>query len=782
MNTDNSNTGRDSGGDGRDSEPQWEETRSSARLGDDRYGGDGGVRRWLTPSMLITLRYWVMATLFVFAAGVIYYFAVDTAVIHRQEWTDKANKELQKEVLLPPLRGEILAADGSVLATNLTYYTLRMDFRASSFKDRQFALSLDSLCDSLAKYYPRRTSDGWKKYFNGQLGLKKEKRSRRLTLLRDLSWDEKETIRRTWPFFHIWSNPNKTGLTIESRERRTYPYGEMARRSIGRVGQTAECSEVHGISGLEKALDSLLYGHPGRAKKVPLTHNIVNWTDVPPRHGYTLRTTIDVGMQDIVDNELTSLLEQVEAEWGAAILMEASTGDIKAISNLERDSTGRYIEAMYHVLEGFEPGSVMKTISMTVALEDGFVRSLDQPFQVGVPFVFGGGSAIRDTHSPMTLPVRRFLEYSSNVGMTKLVAPHFADDPNRFRERLRQMGLLEPFNTGISGETVPYFPRLSLKAGGLTTLGRQTYGYGSRISPLYMCAFYNAIANDGRFVRPRIVSSLHTRDGRDSILPVTYVRDRICSAEHARQIREMLHEVIHGKGGTAKMLKNDIVDLCGKTGTSKIAYELTPQQIAKWREDLKKARTAADSAAARPKVPAGYREGHYRLAFCGIFPYDNPKYTCMVLISDPGPAFRSAGNTSGMVVRNVAMKMYSRGMLDNSSNYRSNPDGTPVVAKGSTPVLYAGMDAGRMKRLRDVLGTDRVRTLAQPAPSAAGTVPDVRGLSLRDALNRTEGAGFRTRVSGTGYVAAQSPAPGTRAKPGTVVTLVLRNYKVKSEQ
>lgn len=766
--------------DARDGQPDQVDTRSRARLGTDADGNETastGFRKYLSSSMLIYLRYSAIAALALLGSLKIFSEAYDTTVVHRADWEKKTNEELLREDIILPVRGEILADDNSVLATNLTFYTLRMDFQAASFREKQFLQSMDSLCDSLAKYYPVRDADGWKKLFNRELGKDKKKRSKCLTLLRDISFFEKETIRRTWPFYHIWSNPNKTGLTIESRERRSYPYGEMARRSIGRVGQTKECAEVHGISGLEKALDTLLYGKPGKAKKVPLTHKIANWTDIPARDGYTLRTTINVGIQDIVDRELNAVLSEIEADWGAAILMEASTGDIKAISNLERDSlTGNYQESMYHVLQGFEPGSVMKTISMVVALEDGFVSNLDQVYSIGGGFVFGAGKAIKDTHSPATLTVRQFLEYSSNIGMTKLVAPHFADNPNGFRERLRQMGLLDRFNTGIAGEEVPYFPPLDLRSGGLTTLGRQTYGYGSRISPLYMCAFYNAIANDGRFVRPRIVSALRMPDGTDSILPVTYVRDRICSAEHARQVREMLRRVIYEKGGTAKMLKSDMVEICGKTGTAKLTYEITPQQRKAWAEALKKARTREDSIAARPKIPGGYREGHYRLAFCGIFPYGNPKYTCMVLISNPKPGVRSAGYTSGMVLKRVAEKLYSRGLLDNSSNYRFDADGTPVSARGAAPVLYAGMDSARRNLVKSTLGTGKAGTLREPAPVQARRVPDVRGLSVRDALQRLETAGYRVHVRGSGYVAGQTPAPQTPARPGTTVTLNLDTY------
>lgn len=771
---DDADAGHGHGGYGRDDGRYTLDDRSHNLIG--IRGGDGAERGWrarVSPSMLIWMRYLFIASLVLLVATCTMRKVYHNTVKYSEEWTKKANEELLRQDTILPVRGDILAADGSVLATNLRFYTVRMDMRASDFREKAFVQALDSLCDSLAKYYPVHDAAGWKRKFNRQLGKKPKDRTRCLTLVRDITDDQLEQF-KTFPFFHRWTNPNKTGLTADARMKRQYPYGAMARRSIGIVGQTKTSKEVHGRSGLEQALDHLLYGKVGRARKVPLTHRIQNWTDIPAQNGYTLLTTIDVGMQDIMDGELNAILTQSEAKWGAAIMMEVATGDIKAISNLERDSSGRYVESMYHVLLGYEPGSVMKTISMVVALEDGFVTNINQEYSiVHGSYRFGGGSPINDTHSPSSLPVSRFLEYSSNQGMTKLVAPHFAKDPNGFRERLRQMGFLDRFNTGIAGETPPFFPHLDIESGGLTSLGRQTYGYASRISPLYMCAFYNAVANDGKFVRPRIVKALRNDNGIDSVFPVTYVRDSICSVKNARIVRTMLHGVIYGKGGTAKNLKNDIIELAGKTGTAKLPYEPTPEELERSRRAYKTARTHQDSVAARPRVQPGYRNGHYRLAFCGFFPYENPKYTCMVLICDPTPAYNSAGRSAGVVVRNIAMKMYSRGMLDNSSDYRVNPDGSPITAHGNKPLIYRGMDSDRTQRLGKALGSAGLRSAPAPAKTPPGTVPDVRGLSVRDALTRLEKAGYAVTVRGAGYVAAQSLPPGTRARRGSRVTLHL---------
>ncbi len=254
------------------------------------------------------------------------------------------------------------------------------------------------------------------------------------------------------------------------------------------------------------------------------------------------------------------------------------------------------------------------------------------------------------------------------------------------------------------------------------------------------------------------------------------MRDRICSEKNARILREMMHGVIYKEGGTAKHIKSKLVEMCGKTGTAHLTHEITPAQRKAWLEALKKAKTREDSIAARPVVPPGYREGHYRLAFCGMFPYDKPKYTCMVLISDPKPGVRSAEMTSGTVFRNIAEKMYSRGWLGNSSSFHAEADGTPVSAKGKTPVLYGGMDGSRRGKVKGFISAASVESFRTPATTTKGTVPDVRGLSVRDALRILSKAGYKVKAGGSGYVAAQTPVPGTAAPAGSRVALSLETY------
>ena len=681
----------------------------------------------------ILFRYGVVTILILLFSGAIGYKLFSTTVIDAPHWNEKARKQLEKVDTILPERGDILSDKGDILATNLRYYTVRVDFRCENFKQHQYQLALDQLADSMGKYFPVRTRDQWRKRLEEPLKSDPKKRPRAWPLITNISYLDLQRI-KTFPFFSI-GNRNKTGMTVESVMRRSNPYGAMARRSVGGVGQTAECKEIHGIYGLEKALDSLLYGVPGLAKKIALTKDIVNWTDVEPVPGYSVRTTIDIQLQDIVENELNRVLDSCSADWGCAVLMDVKTGDIKAISNLERSKHGNgYIEALNYAVVGFEPGSVVKPISMMIALEDGLVNNLEEVIPIGKSWAYAGGRAITDSHYNGSLRVREVIEQSSNIGMARIITRGYDKNPKAFVERLRGIGFLDPMNTGIAGETTPYFR----SDPGRVDLSRMCYGYASQIPPIYTLSIYNAIANGGRYVRPRLVKGLRT-ENFDSVLPVTYIRDRICSEENARKMQYMLKQVVWGAHGTGRSLKNDKVALAGKTGT---CYSVDP-------------------------ATGKYNTARKRLAFCGFFPADDPQYSCFVLTFYPKRNMFGAASTSGQVMKNIAVKMYSRGLLGNSSDFAEGAAGV------SRAQLYGTNIPERHKAVRQAAGIKSEAHPAAPRKMPKGTVPSVLGLGVREAVATLENNGFNVKFQGTGYVRQQIPEEGTPLKRGSTVTLAL---------
>ncbi len=454
----------------------------------------------------ILVRYGLVVGFMLLFSTMIVWNLFKTTTIQAHAWKLKADSILTITTPIEPERGKLLADNGTVLAANLQYYVPRIDWFTDGIKLDTLMKDIGPLCDSLAAFDNSMTAEQWRAKILGDRERileaatnpapgKKAKKNRAYKLFpRMLTHKEYERVRR-FPFLR--RAKNKNGFYYEMHNRRIKPYGNMAARSIGNVGQNETSSSIHGHSGLEMALDSLLYGKPGKARNIQLTNGIVKAESQPAVKGYDITTTINVQLQDIVENELNDMCIETGADWGTCVLMEVATGEIKAISNLELDpTTGNYVEGVNHAVLGYEPGSVVKTISMMVALEDGIVDNIEEPIVTGSTWTYAGGNPITDSHGGATRTPRQIIETSSNIGMAKIIVKKYDKDPQGFRKRLEEMGFFEPFHSGIAGETTPWFQDAAIKNGGRVTLSRQAYGYGSRIPPLCTLAMYNAIAQE----------------------------------------------------------------------------------------------------------------------------------------------------------------------------------------------------------------------------------------------------------------------------------------------
>ncbi len=697
----------------------------------------------------ILFRYGLITISFVLFAAAVIMKLFDTTVIDASEWNRRAKRELSAVTVIKPERGNILADNGNILACNLKVFDIKVDLRhqkVARIKSMPWN-KIDSLADSLDYYYPRVANlnqhpDTFRKYswhtrLKKELEKKPDQRSRALRIARKKTIDDYERIRK-FPFFKDFKgNGYRNPVYKEEKNIRIYPYGKMAYRSIGRVNESHETGEFHGYSGLEKDLDSLLYGKPGRAKKVALTRGITNWVDKAPVRGYDIHTTIDIDLQDMLEEQLLNICMEANAEWGTAILMEVATGEIKAISNIELLDNGTYGEALNRAVLPFEPGSVMKPISLMIAFEDGLVKNVGDMVDCS-PF-----QRTSDPHGSGPKNMKQVIEQSSNTGIARVIFRGYASDPAKFHDRLESIGFFEPMHSGIAGECTPRIRRLEPKdsrGNNITMtarhldLARQAYGYNSEIPPLYTLSIYNAIANNGKYVRPHLVRSLIDENGRDSILPISYIRDSICSQQTARKVRECIREVVWGEHGTAKLVRDDRVTVAGKTGT---AY---------------------------PVENGVYNTSKRRYAFAGFFPYDEPRYSCMALVLAPGGT--SANRTSGQVVKNMAIKMFARGMLDNVSTFTaSRNESTPVMSASTT---------SSSKELYKALGISGAKRIAAEKPTESPTVPDVRGYDAREAIRILEARGIDVSISGNGRVVSQSLPKGTPIKRNTRIKLVLR--------
>lgn len=698
----------------------------------------------------ILFRYGLITILFVMFSMLILVKLFDTTVIEAKEWNERAKKELSKIDTILPERGNILADNGNILACNVRVYDVKLDLRHDKIKNMKVVpwKSIDSLADSLDHYYPRRSDlfqlpkDSFEKYsWHAKLRKEFEKpdsiRNRALVLAKKQELSAYERIKDFPLLSWIPGKGSRHPLYKTERNKRIYPFGKMAHRSVGRVNERN--GEIHGYSGLEKDLDSLLYGKPGLAKKVALTNGIGNWVATPPQRGFDIHTTINIDLQDIVEEELLNILKESDAIWGTAILMEVKTGEIKAISNIEKLDDGSYGEALNRAVVSYEPGSVMKPISLMIAFEDGLVKSVNDQVSCA-PFM-----RTSDPHGSGMKTMKQVIEQSSNTGISRVIFRGYENNPEKWYDRWKELGFLDPLNSGIADEEKVRMRRLTDhdKKGNKITmtarhldLARQAYGYNSELPPLFTLSVYNAIANDGKYVRPHLVKSLRTEDGRDSVLKIPYIRDSICSASTARKVRECIKEVVWGKHGTARMVQDDRVTIAGKTGT---AYPV--------------------------KETGGYDTSKRRYAFAGFFPYEEPKYSCMVLIL--ANAGTSANRTSGQVLKNIALKMYARGMLDNTSNYAGEK-------KDSKPTVSASIN-GNITTTASRLGISGIKQVKNSASNTSGTIPDVRGYDLPSAIKMLENSGINVRIKGSGYVKEQSIAAGTPIKRGENITLTLGN-------
>ena len=675
-----------------------------------------------------------------------------TTVVEAAAWNARAEKQLSRIDTIAPERGSILAANGNILACNVKVCDIKIDMRHNKIKampKQKLIAKLDSLADTLDIRYPRfdpnkadaatRKAKSWRVRLHEEIEKDPDKRTRSLTIARHRPLEEFDSARKLVFIRDFKGAGFRCPLYKEEHSRRIYPYGKMANRSIGRVHEvvtekTRHKGEIHGYSGLEKDLDSLLYGKPGYAKQVPLTKGYGNWVTTPPTPGYDLLTTIDIDLQDIVEESLQDICSETNCEWGTAILMEVSTGEIVALSSIERMEDGNYGEALNRAVLPYEPGSVIKPISMMIAFEDGLVKSVYETIDCS-PF-----QRTNDPHAPGVKNMKQVIEMSSNTGIARVIFRGYASDPAKYHDRLASIGFFDRINSGIAGEQVPQVRRLEPKnSKGLPItltsrhldLARQAYGYNTMIPPLYTLAYYNAIANQGRLVRPHLVRALRSEKG-DSIIPISYIRDRICSPETAEKVKQCIHEVVWGEHGTARLVRDDRVKIVGKTGT------------------------------AFPVEKGQYNAAKRRFAFAGFFPYEVPKYSCMVLVQ--GAAGLSANRTSGQVMKQIALKMHARGMLSDTPRLRK-------TASSERP-LIAATTSNDTERIANSIGHP-IRKMTPKKDYPAGKVPDVTGYDLRSAINLLESRGLNVAVQGAGRVMKQSIQPGAKAIRGQKILITL---------
>lgn len=700
--------------------------------------------------VILIRTYTAFAMTCVFAAAIVaYLFKINFK--EREHWIALSENLSTTIQTIEPSRGSIFALDGSLLVTSLPIYDLRLDGMAPGFADKEiFENKADSLAMMLAQLFNDRSTADYKRI----LTKVRKRKDRYYLLKRKISYPEMKAVKQ-FPIFRL--GKYKGGLTVEEKNRREKPFDYLAQRTLG--------FNVKGVQavGLEGSFDKDLSGKEGKR----IMQRIAGGTWIPvndeeqieARNGNDIHTTIDVNLQDVATHALMRTLVNNDAEWGTAILMEVATGEIRAIANLTRVSEGQYIENYnYAVGESLEPGSTFKLTSMLALLEDKKVKMTDLfDTENGEKRYFANAvmyDSERGGHGVVTF--QHAFEISSNVAISKAIYENYRNNPIQFYNHLEKLHLTNPLGLQITGEGKPRIKHPKDKDWYGTTLPWSSIGYEVKVTPMQVLTLYNAVANNGKMVKPYFVKRISNTGKVIKEFKPQVIEKSIASPETIKNLRIMLEGVV--QRGTGSILKNPNYTVGGKTGTALIA-------------DGKRV----------------YSEAVYRSSFCGYFPANDPQYTCLVMVNAPSKGIYYGGAVAGPVFKEIADKVYANshnlhGDIKLVLNF-NNP--TPTIVKTAykphleTILKTLGKKVDSNDSIEEqgsewsqaIINNQQVRMY--PKNVSRTIMPDVTGMGLKDAIYLLENNGIKVEVLGVGKIKEQSVAAGTIISGGTKVILKL---------
>lgn len=664
-----------------------------------------------------------------------------------EKWLAKAETVSTTYRTVQPDRGHIYSEDGRLLATSVPEYDVRMDMVASGLSNELFRSNIDSLSDRLAGLFGDRTAAEYKRDLTDA-----RHRKERFHLIKRRADHTQVQALRTFPLFRL--GKYKGGLVTEKRTVRIHPFGRLAERSVGRV--LRDSSTV----GLEGGYDKWLKGVTGRRLERRLTGGIWmpvdNGDGVDPVPGSDIHTTIDINLQDVADAALEKQLMKHGAQYGTVIVMEVETGHIKAISNLTRRSDSVYVEDLnYAVAYATEPGSTFKLAALMVGIEDGVIKPTDTVDTKKGQVRFYN-RIMKDSHEGGygRITLQRAFEVSSNTGISVAINNAYQKEPKKFVEGLKRFGLHEPSGVMIPGEAIPTLRSPGDKGWSGVSLPWMSIGYETAITPLQTLTFYNAVANNGKMMRPQFVDRI-SRNGKvvERLAPQV-MNPKICSQGTLDIVHGMLQGVVDS--GTAVNLKAAHFAIAGKTGTAQIAKN------------------------------GSYKEHglSYQASFVGYFPANAPKYSCIVVVNGPTMSGIYGNVVAGPVFKEIADKIYSNRLELQQETLLAETSGptTPVSLSGhggDLRIALAGLKVpmtvdGESEWVTTEATDSTVVLKARGIPAdAMDRVPNVLGMGLRDALYILENRGLRVKVQGNGMVKRQSLQPGSKAFQGSMIVIDL---------
>ncbi|MGZ3837072.1 MAG: penicillin-binding transpeptidase domain-containing protein [Flavisolibacter sp.] len=667
--------------------------------------------------------------------------------VEGDHWRSMSDSMHQKYVEMDAERGTIYSEDGQMLSTSVPYFDVYMDFGADGLREKngkRFKENIDSFSLALASFFKDKGAAAYKR----DLKLAYHAKDRYYLLQKGLSFEQFKTF-RDFPLVRL--GRNKSGIISEVKSRRLNPFGLLAKRTIGLSRDNAQ------NVGLERTFDTLLKGTTGRrlvrfiAGGAPVP---VEGYEIDPENGKDVITTLDIQIQDIVESALMKALVSSESQYGTCLVMETKTGKIKAIANLGRDSKGNYNENLNYALQSTEPGSTIKLATLLAVLDHGSstINDLVEVGSTGSEFV--GVRNVNDAE-PQPKPVETLKEcfaHSSNVGMSKVAYKAFANEPEVYKSYLHKFQLDKKTGIDLLGEGAPVLPRLKRNKEGLHAMITASFGYAIQVSPLQTLMLYNAIANEGKMMKPYLVNSIRNNGVTVKAFEPVVLDEAIARPAVVRAAK-LCMEAVTSIGTAKEVFQDSPFPVAGKTGTAHVAGG-----------EIK------------------YYDGVYQASFVGYFPADKPEYTCLVVIkTKPHAPVHYGGPLAGPVFKEIANKLYAMYVQGKKGmNLAVRPDSSLFTYAGYTPDIrevlgevqvHPADSAGKSNW--SIVYSNQYKPVVRARTAPGNLMPDLSHMTLKDALYELENRDMKVVVKGKGKVVAQDVQPGTAISKHQIVTILL---------
>lgn len=667
----------------------------------------------------------------------------------KEELLERASKRELKVRDEKAHRGNVFSSNGSLLATSVPRYNIFFD--PVSVDKKLFDAEVAQLADNLSRMLKNKSKQQYISYLKDA----RAKNRRYVKIANKISVADYKKMQE-FPIFR--EGKNRGGFIAERSYVRELPYGELAARTIGYVRE-----DIDVYVGLEGAYNDYLKGKDGKQLVRRINGNF--WMPMPsdenrdPVNGDDIYTSIDIEIQDVAENALKKCLIENDALQGCVVLMDVKSGFVEVMASLSyNEKKNKYEEAYNFALRhNVEPGSTFKAITMLTLLENDPNFDIERKLNLGTTdYKVFHRRTMRDSHRVTdddgNVTIRSAFEQSSNIAFATLVTEAFEQNPDRFIDLIYKTKINEPLNLDIKGEAKPDIKTTNDKRWSKLSLPWMSIGYEVMMTPIQILTYYNAIANDGVMVKPQFVKEIRHGNEVKHVFDTIVINERIASENTISTLQELLKGVV--ENGTAKSMSKLGFSVAGKTGTAQIS-----------------------------QGSSGYNKKNYTATFVGYFPADDPKYSCIIVVSNPRGKKYYGGSVSGPVFKEIAEKVYATrlGVTDEVGGYEADCN-----AFTSASMVYFD-DFLNYCNNENVAFVDNVQdnkwvSVEQTADNVfvnavemeENKVPDVKGMNITDAVYVLESMGWKVKFEGYGKVKSQSVKAGTELRKGSVINLVLK--------